>query len=256
MNQQRDTEIERSRYDARARELLESGKLLSGDYDFLINCSPEHRNAFQKYYENILKNVKPGMKVLELGAGHGTHSTPPINGGGELWALDISDESLKILAKRYPFVRAVVGNMESIPLETSSFDVVLSAGSLSYGNLERVTNEIIRVLKPDGCLIVIDSLDGNPIYQVNRFFHYLRGNRTYSTLKNMPNWKSVNSLRARFQETEALFFGSWLWLFPILTLVIPSSVAIKIIDRVERALPLRKRAFKFVLVCKKLKHNN
>ena len=37
-------------------------------------------------------------------------------------------------------------------------------------------NEIYRVLKQGGILIIVDSLNHNPVYKFNRWIHYLYGN--------------------------------------------------------------------------------
>ena len=71
--------------------------------------------------------------------------------------------------------------MENLPYEKNTFDVVCCAGSLSYGNNLLVLNEINGVLKSDGYFISVDNLNENPIYKLNRYIHYIRGNRTLST---------------------------------------------------------------------------
>ena len=43
-----------------------------------------------------------------------------------------------------------VADMEKLPFKNESFDVICSAGSLSYGDNNRVINEIYRVLKLGG----------------------------------------------------------------------------------------------------------
>jgi ubiquinone/menaquinone biosynthesis C-methylase UbiE len=47
--------------------------------------------------------------------------------------------------------------------------LIVSAGSLSYGDNDKVLDEIYRVLKNKGAFIAIDSLNNNPIYRLNRF---------------------------------------------------------------------------------------
>jgi ubiquinone/menaquinone biosynthesis C-methylase UbiE len=52
--------------------------------------------------------------------------------------------------------------MEKLPFADQSFDIIVSAGSLSYGDNDIVMNEIYRVLKLQGVFIAIDSLNNNP----------------------------------------------------------------------------------------------
>ena len=65
-------------------------------------------------------------------------------------------------------------------------------------NNKLVLNEIHRVLKQNGIFICIDSLNENPIYKLNRYLHYLRGNRTKSTLKRMPDRKLLKDYERKF----------------------------------------------------------
>jgi ubiquinone/menaquinone biosynthesis C-methylase UbiE len=53
--------------------------------------------------------------------------------------------------------------MEKLPFANQSFDIIVSAGSLSYGDNDIVMNEIYRVLKLQGVFIAIDSLNNNNI---------------------------------------------------------------------------------------------
>jgi ubiquinone/menaquinone biosynthesis C-methylase UbiE len=86
--------------------------------------------------------------------------------------LDISEKSLAVCKSLFSEVQTRVGNIEKIPLESNSIDIVLAAGSLSYGDHQKVRNEILGVLKPEGSLIVLDSLNHNLAYRMNRYIHY------------------------------------------------------------------------------------
>ena len=105
--------------------------------------------------------------------------------------------------------------MEALPFSDNSFDVVTSAGSLSYGDNTIVMKEVFRVLKPDGIFVCVDSLNNNPIYRFNRWIHYLLGNRTRSTLLRMPTTKLIEAYRSLFGHVEVRFFGSIIWCIPL-----------------------------------------
>ena len=90
------------------------------------------------------------MKVLEIGCGTGEFSWQAISSGAYVTLLDISENSLE--AARYRFkkhmknIKLKKGDMEDIPFDEENF-IVLSSGSLSYGDHKIVRNEIFRVLK-------------------------------------------------------------------------------------------------------------
>jgi ubiquinone/menaquinone biosynthesis C-methylase UbiE len=145
-----------------------------------------------------------------------------------------------------------VGNIEKIPLESNSIDTVLAAGSLSYGDHQKVRNEILRVLKPEGSLIVLDSLNHNLAYRINRYIHYKRGKRTLSTLQRMPNQRYIEDILKPFKEVKINYFGSYLWLTVLLSKVIGVNLARKLDRKLEKRFPSKLGAFKFLLVCKGL----
>ena len=89
--------------------------------------------------------------------------------------------------KKYQNLKILSADIEQLPFKDMSFDAVCCAGSLSYGSKKQVISEIFRVLKTNGIFISIDSLNDNPIYKLNRYIHFLRGNRSFSTLINMPS---------------------------------------------------------------------
>ena len=66
-----DLELEKNRYDERARNELQ--QLSMNNYSSVYDSefiSP----IFNKYYELICSVIQPGMQVLEIGAGTGTHT--------------------------------------------------------------------------------------------------------------------------------------------------------------------------------------
>ena len=93
-----------------------------------------------------------------------------------------------------------------MPFCDESFDVVVSAGSLSYGDNRVTAREIHRVLKNEGKFFCVDSLNNNPIYRINRgYIHFLRGHRTKSTLERMPNIKLIRLYEKQFGAVEVYF---------------------------------------------------
>ena len=69
------------------------------------------------------------------------------------WAstfLDISQKSLEFLKKRYAKYKnfkCINANMDQTPFENESFDLIVTAGSLSYANNKYLMKEILRLLK-------------------------------------------------------------------------------------------------------------
>ena len=141
-----------------------------------------------------------------------------------------------------------VADMECLPFDASSFDVIVSAGSLSYGDPHLVDAEIRRVLRPGGRLIFIDSLNHNPVYRMNRWLHYLRGNRSKSTLMRMPDMARIASLGLGFSKVNVHYFGALSFAMPILARFFGKNTAQAVSDRIDHLFGVRRSAFKFVIV--------
>ena len=245
-----DKDIDRDRYDDKAL------KLLSNDsFDRMTGssaCPHPIRAPYLKYEEMHVECIESNDVVLEIGAGTGIHTHSLLKTGALVVATDISPNSLQIIKKKYKEysknLNTEVADMEFLPFENETFDVVCSAGSLSYGDNQVVMQEIYRVLKPGGKVIIVDSLHENPIYVINRWIGYFRGYRSLSTIKRMPTLKLIKKYENKFDLKKLDFFGSLTWLSPILVFFLRKELAGKFLDRFDTLIHVKRSAFKFVAV--------
>jgi len=251
-----DKELECQRYDNRAVSLLSKNDgipAISG------SCAmPLALQAPYMCYESLInKNISDGSThVLEIGAGTGAFTEALLKTGAQVVATDISENSLNVIVTKsegYDNLQTQVADMESLPFDDSYFDVVTSAGSLSYGDNVTVLGEIYRVLKEGGVFICVDSLSHNPVYRLNRWLHYLRGNRTLSTLKRMPTQILIEKYEDKFGSTNVQYFGSISWMAPLLRIIFDEKNVANIVNRFDKMLAVKKSAFKFVMAVKKVK---
>lgn len=242
-----DSEIEILRYEQRARQILNQD--VTNKLFFDVNVDPIV-NESKDFYENtISKLINSNSVVLEIGAGTGDYSGRLVECGAKVTLLDTSPSALEI--SRIKFGNAaeyVCGNMEKLPFRDSHFDFVLSAGSLSYGEYEIVRNEILRVLRPTGTILILDSLNENPIYRLNRFRHFLLGRRTRSTLKRIPTKKTIKDLISFFESSSISFFGRHIFLYYAARKFFGPQTALRVIKCAEKVFPNNYLSFKFVLV--------
>ena len=142
----------------------------------------------------------------------------------------------------------MVADMELLPFENESFDVVTIACSLSYGDAKKVDSEIHRVIKPGGFFICVDSLNHNPIYKFNRYIHFLRGARSKMTLLNMPTISRLKSLKKSYSSIVVKYFGCISYLMPMLAKIIKDRRAAHFSDLADKIFSVKGSAFKFVLI--------
>jgi ubiquinone/menaquinone biosynthesis C-methylase UbiE len=244
--------LERDRYDARAQSQLELVTTIVEAPLGSQTMSSYLQTPYIYYEQRIAELIRPDHLVLELGAGAGLHTRVLLQTGAQVTASDISPNSLSLLKQQFKNVhgnlKTEVADMESLPFDDSSFDVITCAGSLSYGAPILVDTEIRRVLRPGGMLICVDSLNHNPVYRANRWLHYMRGNRSKSTLKRMPDLARIRALGEEFSIVNVHFFGAMSYAMPGIACLFGENTARAASDRIDQLVGVRRSAFKFVVV--------
>ena len=184
----------------------------------------------------------------------GEFSNLLVESKSDLICTYISSESLMVLKKIYSKTKRVtcdVVDIETLPYKTGAFDFVFIAGGISYGDNKTVLKEIYRVLKVEGQFIAVDSLNHNPIYRFNRWAHFLKGHRSKSTLKIIPNIKLINNYINMFGEGKVFYFGAFSFLFYIVSFFSNSNKTKIVFDWLDYLFRVKNLLFKFVLVVKK-----
>jgi SAM-dependent methyltransferase len=243
-----DLRIEQERYDKVALNLQNSSRQIGEIDSEILNIPNLHQLPFQIYYDEIRRNIEPSDEVLEIGIGTGIHTKVIFEKTNKVSAIDISLESLKLCKIRFPDINLFHANMEQIPLSDNSVNAIVSCGSLSYGDPVKVNAEINRILKPGGKLIILDTLNHNLAYKINRWIRFKSGQRTRSTLKRMPTLNRIQQLQSFYLESETTFYGSYLWFTLILEKLLGSNLAFKLNSWLEKYHPSKKNAHKFIFI--------
>jgi len=124
--------------------------------------------------ENWLKEHCKGATVLDFGCGLGGNSLRFAKYGAEVYAFDISSESVnttkKLLADNgfSDKLHAETMDGENMTYEDDKFDVIVCSGVLHHVDVEQAFPELARVLKPTGTLIAMEALGYNPIISLYR----------------------------------------------------------------------------------------
>lgn len=115
-----------------------------------------HWSVFRELMKTKLFNK--GKRCLEVGCGRGTISAYFSDAGYDCTLLDISSNVIDIAQKSFKKnklqAKFKVGDVNKLPFENSSFDIVVSIGLLEhFKNIERPIQEQIRVLDTGGLFI-------------------------------------------------------------------------------------------------------
>lgn len=157
-----------------------------------------------------------GKKVLDAGAGTGRITLRLHEAGAQVTALDISPEMLALLHQKNPEIEVVEGDMENMPFEDGTFDMVFS--SLAMVHLKKVDkflDECYRVVK-DGGLAVLTNIH----YRKPMTLKDNKGKYTIQGYNHFPPHlrKTARELAFGIEHDEILTEGDDVWVSQVLVL--------------------------------------
>jgi len=127
----------------------------------------------------VKKEAGKARKVLEVGCGEGTKLTNLVSENNQAYGVDISTKAVKLAKKQYPNIQFRIADAENLPFPKASFDLVFSAFMLEHTiNPKKVVDEMIRVAKPGGKIIILAPNYGAP----NRASPCFKGSRIVKLL--------------------------------------------------------------------------
>lgn len=146
-------EIERSSVEA----------TLTGDAALRVNrdtfaryASPPRDTVFPLEYAYYLLGDVSGLRIVDFGCGSGANTVLLANRGAHVWGVDISEDLIR-LARRRMIVNGraagaqfIVGSAHDLPFPDNSIDIVFGIAILHHLDLDLVSKEVHRVLRPGG----------------------------------------------------------------------------------------------------------
>ena len=103
----------------------------------------------------MLDGLPRESTVLDAACGTGRHAVRLADAGHTVIGVDSSEAMLEHARAKLPGATFHVGELERIPLASSSVDAVVCALALSHArDLRPGVDEIARVVRPGGCVIV------------------------------------------------------------------------------------------------------
>ena len=108
-------------------------------------------------YEAALRRVglEPGQRVLDIGCGVGAFLRLVAERGGEPHGIDASEALVSFARTRLPDAELRVGEMEDLPWDDDTFDLVSGFNSFFFANdMVATLREAGRVAKPGAPLVI------------------------------------------------------------------------------------------------------
>ncbi len=143
------------------------------------NQTPELENLarqdiweLRREFVNRLYSQVETFQVIDIGSGPGHDSLIFAQNGARVTALDYSYKALKLAKELYQRmglpIRTIRADAGNIPLDRDIFDIAFSAGVLEHftdRELEKVIDDMIRVVKPGGSILAFCPNRYNIFYQ-------------------------------------------------------------------------------------------
>lgn len=128
----------------------------------LWSVAPQHWSQhfepwFLPMYKTALRQLQLNEDhlLLDAGCGSGMFSAMAVNEGAEVVGIDAAPGLLEVARQRNPNNNFLEEDLEALPFEDNSFDVVTAFNSLQYaGSFEKALSEAARVVKPGGKIVI------------------------------------------------------------------------------------------------------
>ena len=166
--------------------------------------------SWRKKIVRILKTKNP-VNILDIATGTGDLAIELTNiNAKKIIGLDISKGMLEVGIKKIKnkkldqIIEMVIGDSEDLKYNDNFFDAItVSFGVRNFESLNSGLSEILRVLKPNGTLVVLETSNPTkfPFKQLYRFYSnlfYLKSAKAFSKDKFAYNYLSESSAEFPF----------------------------------------------------------
>lgn len=149
---------------SKKEEVAEMFNKISKRYDFLNHfLSVGIDRIWRRKAINMLRELKP-KRILDLASGTGDFAIASLKlAPTEVIGMDISEGMLEVgrqkMSKRQidHIIQMRLGDSENLPFDSDYFDALtVGFGVRNYENLEKGLAEMLRVVRPEGKLIILE----------------------------------------------------------------------------------------------------
>jgi ubiquinone/menaquinone biosynthesis C-methylase UbiE len=136
--------------------------------------SPRSDTAYPLEYAYHELGSVEGKRIVDYGCGSGANSVLLANRGAHVWGIDISEDLLRLARRRLAVsgreggATFIAGSAHDMPFPDGSIDVVFGIAILHHLDLNLVSREVRRVLKPGGRAIFQEPVRNSPVLRFVR----------------------------------------------------------------------------------------
>jgi len=177
-------------------------------------------NFYDRVFQRLIKilSPKPGEKLLDAGCGYCFHAIRLARSGLQVTGVDFSDVALRRGAENIQHagtrdqILLQTGDLLNLPFSPRTFDYVHCWGVLMHvPQLETALDELIRVLKPGGKLIIMENNSNSLHVQSKRLMRLARRvlqrpvKESSSTRRGREEWEGKDSGRLLVRASNINF---------------------------------------------------
>jgi len=154
---------------------------------FAHTSVPWQQEVLFSFVNHITLPINP--KILDVGSGIGNNVKTLMSLASSITATDISDKVLAVLKERYKEasvkIDTVASHMQELPFNDNSFDLVVCTEVLEHiENLPKAIGECMRVLKPNGYIILSSPNYFNPAGFIKIIFELMHPDKSWDAWGN------------------------------------------------------------------------
>jgi ubiquinone/menaquinone biosynthesis C-methylase UbiE len=137
-------------------------------------ANPPRDTAYPLEYAYHQLGDVAGQRIVDFGCGSGANSVLLANRGAHVWGIDISEDLLRLARRRLAVsgreggATFIAGSAHDMPFPDNSIDVVFGIAILHHLDLDLVSREVRRVLKPGGRAIFQEPVRNSPVVRFVR----------------------------------------------------------------------------------------
>ena len=121
---------------------------------FAWKSNPDNQRRGHYISKEVTKNLKPNLKILDIGCGSGWLSLE-LQKHGEVKAIDFSRRAINKLKSKHRGIHWIAGDFCALELPENHFDIVTCLETIAHVPDQVVfASKIAKVIKKDGTLLL------------------------------------------------------------------------------------------------------